>query len=640
MKDADKNLIQVHALDRHFTMRVHEQNELVSSILRERGAYSHRDLLVLQQYLKPGTVFLDIGANIGWYSLVASALVGHQGKVISFEPDPKNAELLSENLQLNQMSNTEVKKMALAADKGSLALIRSENNFGDHYVVENSENPDQVAADALDNVITPGVFEKVALIKMDVQGSEPSVLRGMEGLLQVHRPPLLIEFSPFHLYRAGNSPFEIFAFIEKNDYIPFQVHDTADNGQILTPVGVEELLKLTFQLKTVDHGIDLLLLPNLEKMAKQGVQDLNSRRPQRAEKIFTDLLRHVPDSFDFKLNLALALETQGHWNEATRLLRELINATPEESREQNFAKHKLSWHLMREGNFKQGLEYFRLGRDTHTWGAYGLNFRTPRLTPTDSVEGKTILVAGDGGYGDQIFNVRFCETLKQRGARILYFFMGKSLASVFQRQYLIDASFEHLQDIPAFDYWVACMDLPAALGLENPVTQSSAYLTSDPLYNPKWQEAVAKLSQGKLKVGLRWRGDKQNDFVQNRNIPFEQIQRMVKTVDADYFSFQTMDTEQENETVGTPLGSKLTSWEDTLAALNQMDLVITSCTSIAHASAALGKPTWVLLSHNPYYVWASGETTSPWYPTVRLFRLHNGGWAQVVGEVIEALKKV
>ena len=78
------------------------------------------------------------------------------------------------------------------------------------------------------------------------------------------------------------------------------------------------------------------------------------------------------------------------------------------------------------------------------------------------------------------------------------------------------------------------------------------------------------------------------------------------------------------------LGPHLKTWDDTCAVLSQMNLVISSCTSVAHLSAALGKPTWVIVPALPYFIWAMPGRTSPWYESVTLFRQEKfGDWSSV-----------
>ena len=88
------------------------------------------------------------------------------------------------------------------------------------------------------------------------------------------------------------------------------------------------------------------------------------------------------------------------------------------------------------------------------------------------------------------------------------------------------------------------------------------------------------------------------------------------------------------------LGPDLKSWEDTASHLAAMDLVITSCTSVAHMSAALGKETWVIAPIMPYYLWAVPGEKSAWYDSVRLFRQTTyGDWTEPLAQVTQALKE-
>jgi methyltransferase, FkbM family len=254
-------LIEVTALDQQFSMKIHGSNELLSNIIREKKRYSQFDLVILQQFLKPGGAFLDAGANIGWYSLYGANIVGPSGKVWAFEPDPTNAELLRQNSALQKLSQIHVIEKALTDEDGRADLLLNSNNHGDHQVRKNSVG--NIETVSLDHWMKSDDFQQLQLLKIDIQGSEPQMLAGMKQHLKTHRPAMYIEFSPSHMYKCGNSPFEIFAFIEKYNYIPYRVHDDrgADFNQVLEPVSVPQLFQYTAELRSVDYGIDLLLVP-------------------------------------------------------------------------------------------------------------------------------------------------------------------------------------------------------------------------------------------------------------------------------------------------------------------------------------------------------------------------------------------
>lgn len=267
---SENNPVDVVALNRRFKLQVHQHADLFSDIVRERKSYSTFDLVLFDTLLKEGSYFIDIGAHVGWYTIYAALQVGPTGKGYAFEPSPKNNLLLRNNLELNQIHNTAVLPMALSNRPGEAELFLSAENSGDNgLVTENtvrqraSLEKTKVPVSTLDEQLSIEEFKKVALVKMDVQGSEPKVLAGMENLLQYHQPCILLEYSPTHIYECGSSPFEIFAFIDKNKYVPFQVLDEngAELNQILQPLGIQDLFQITGKLRESDWGIDILLVP-------------------------------------------------------------------------------------------------------------------------------------------------------------------------------------------------------------------------------------------------------------------------------------------------------------------------------------------------------------------------------------------
>jgi hypothetical protein len=120
-------------------------------------------------------------------------------------------------------------------------------------------------------------------------------------------------------------------------------------------------------------------------------------------------------------------------------------------------------------------------------------------------------------------------------------------------------------------------------------------------------------------IGLRWRGNPEFEHEQLRWFPPELLFNAVKG-HGPLWSLQKEDPQTNVPDSVVNLEPLLGNWEQTALAINQLDLVITSCTGVAHLSAAMGKPTWVIVPAMPYYPWARPGNTSQWYPTVRLFR--------------------
>jgi FkbM family methyltransferase len=266
-------IFDIEMSDQSLKFEIHPELETFSNIVRYNKSYSQNDIFVMSQILKPGDIFIDAGANIGWHSLFGAKFVGPSGHVYAFEPEKKNFALLEKNLQHNQITNVSAFEMALGCESKEELLYLSEHNFGDHIVglqltELNPRSSVTVPCTSLDEF-----FEKqnidvknVRLIKMDVQGSEPDILLGLRKSLKTHRPAIILEFAPKHICAVGASYFDIFAFIDKYRYMPqlLRIEKDLPADEILKPLSVGDLFELSRALLNydTDQGADLLLLPN------------------------------------------------------------------------------------------------------------------------------------------------------------------------------------------------------------------------------------------------------------------------------------------------------------------------------------------------------------------------------------------
>ncbi|MEO6023850.1 MAG: FkbM family methyltransferase [Burkholderiales bacterium] len=174
--------------------------------------------------LRPGDVFVDIGANVGFYALCAAQIVGSKGKVFAFEPAPTTLRGLQKNISINGAANTQPIQIALSDSVGEANLFMDAGYNSGATSLREAPNASQaisVTLDTYDNYSERHGITTPALIKIDVEGAETLVVKGMSRLLALpNRPPMIIEISEFSLKQMGSSKDELFQIMRANGYVP------------------------------------------------------------------------------------------------------------------------------------------------------------------------------------------------------------------------------------------------------------------------------------------------------------------------------------------------------------------------------------------------------------------------------------
>jgi FkbM family methyltransferase len=202
--------LRIPELPQPLQLHVHgEQDRHVSRRIREEGVWEPYETSLLLSLLRQGDVFVDVGANIGYFSLLAASLVGEQGAVFAFEPDPDNYRLLLANAELNGMEHriTAV-EAALSDAAGEGQLYLSADNLGDHQVYAGEGLRNSLPIDLYQgSQYLAERLQRMDLVKVDTQGSEFHVIAGLMPLLEEldPKPRLIIELTPHSLRQAGAS---------------------------------------------------------------------------------------------------------------------------------------------------------------------------------------------------------------------------------------------------------------------------------------------------------------------------------------------------------------------------------------------------------------------------------------------------
>jgi FkbM family methyltransferase len=244
-----------------------EQDQVVSRQIRERGIWEPFETSLLVSLLKPGAVFVDVGANLGYFSVLAASIVGSAGRVFAFEPDPGNFALLQANSRLNHCeSQLSAVQAGLAAADGTGLLFLSEDNFGDHQVFAAGEDRRSVPITLVNGSrFLAGRLQRIDLLKIDVQGAEYAVMDGLMPLLQALPVPprIILELSPLSLRQGGASGRALIELLGELGQ-PLLIIDHVEHR--LVPSSVSELAQWCDDVDAVsgDAGFMNILIGEIE----------------------------------------------------------------------------------------------------------------------------------------------------------------------------------------------------------------------------------------------------------------------------------------------------------------------------------------------------------------------------------------
>lgn len=348
------------------------------------------------------------------------------------------------------------------------------------------------------------------------------------------------------------------------------------------------------------------------------------RKAPEAKIIFEKILRDAPQKIteiDFGLDYSLVCNALGEFEESYRVLQ---NLDPTDKRVQ----FNLGWHLLRHGKFTEGFEHLERGNELRVWGSenlYNLPKRKRIKVPGD-VKDKRVLFACEGGQGDEVLFARFVQTLKQLGATHVTVMCSPHLIKLFRSLPGADevVSYADYKNglVPTYDVYVPAMSSVGLLQRNDPCTGIQfPYLNIDTTAYTHLSHIHQKMiASDKIKIGLRWQGNQEFEHDQFRSIPFQQLLKF-QTL-GDLYSLQRdsgLEEIKHNDPI-VDLSDCMTSWEQTLLYVHELDYVVTSCTSMAHVSAAIGKRVCLICPLVPYFPWAISGETSDWYPNIRIFR--------------------
>lgn len=206
---------------RRYGLRIqYDPNTEIGRYLHYRGSFEEEILRAIERQLRPGATFVDVGANIGLHTIVAANLVGKHGRVIAFEPGSPMRSRLLRNLEINELTNVDVRPYALSRAEGVAELyMPNKYNDGQSSLAPSADSrSESVQLRTLDHEMRGVDFSAGCVLKIDVEGSEADVLIGGREFIRNVKPTMFVECIDGYLKKRGSSGAEVFQFLRDAGY--------------------------------------------------------------------------------------------------------------------------------------------------------------------------------------------------------------------------------------------------------------------------------------------------------------------------------------------------------------------------------------------------------------------------------------
>ncbi len=397
---------------------------------------------------------------------------------------------------------------------------------------------------------------------------------------------------------------------------------------------------------------------NLGALNNLGLLSLDSKNNDDAEKYYRMALEVNPDYAFTLLNLGgLKLGTD-KFEEALEYYHKALKVLLKDNNDfENITKAYTNIgvvHLRRQ-NINEALNYFNLALETdpqstlahynkaeallitkqfdegwkeYEWRIERKDFGNRKFDrafgPQVDLHGKRVLVFAEQGLGDAIQFVRYLPMLKEKGCYII-FECGKEIHSLLNRfegiDMIIDRKINIEPDIE-YDYAIPLLSLPLYFKTNiNNIPSGTRYLKADAELRNRWSQIIK--DGDKIKIGIVWAGNPSHSNDRQRSARLRHFINLLSIEGTHFYSLQKgfpVIQAKDYQLLLTDLDEHIKSFADTAAIIENLDLVITVDTSVAHLAGALGKETWLLLPFFPDWRWMLYEDKSPWYPSIKLYR--------------------
>ena len=336
-------------------------------------------------------------------------------------------------------------------------------------------------------------------------------------------------------------------------------------------------------------------------------------------------------------NIGVVLQKQGKVKESIAEYKKAINIRPDFPD----AHCNLGHALLLQGDLKNGFSEYEW-----RWRVKGINYEKPRtfkqpLWDGSDLRGKTILLHAEQGYGDTIHFIRYASLIAKKGVRIVVE-CQHLLERLLKNLPYIDQVIPRGAALPKCDIHAPILSLPYICGTTlDKIPNNVPYINAPSFCNIR----IKTLSANVMKVGMIWAGSRTHDNDRNRSCDVEYFKSLMNIPGIAWFSLQKDSREEEIKklsdyyTCWKDMNAFINDFADTASVINQLDLIVTVDTAVAHLAGAMGKPVWVLLPFAPDWRWMRERADSPWYPTARIFRQTSPGiWDNIIERIASELR--
>lgn len=339
-----------------------------------------------------------------------------------------------------------------------------------------------------------------------------------------------------------------------------------------------------------------------------------------------------PEYSDGHSNLGSTLAERGHFDEALACYEQALRIKPDNAT----AHFNFAHLLLLRGDFEHG------------WSEYEWRRKRPGFEPYPEwngtpLEGRTILLHHEQGFGDTVQFLRYAPLLQRQGGKVVLE-CQPALLSLAATCRGIDQLVASGDILPSFSMYAPLASLPRLFGtnLSN-IPADTPYLEADPARLASWRARLAR--ERRFKIGIVWQGSREHRRDSARSVPLTAFAPLSQVPGVALFSLQVGTGSEQLVGAGLPitdLGSRFdsSSFADLAAMLVNLDLLISVDSAPVHVAGALGIPVWVALQYLPDWRWLLDRSDSPWYPSMRLFRQEQpGNWRGVFERIAVELEK-